>query len=51
MYFLKSATLFTAFLHFSPEVAMMFNERLQILLVKGHIWEDMDRKETYIDLS
>lgn len=49
MYFFKSATLFTAFLHFGPEVAVMFSENLQIPLVKGHIWEDMDRKETYID--
>ena len=49
MYFLKGATLFTAFLHFGLEVAVMFSETLQIPLVKGHIWEDMDRKETYID--
>lgn len=49
MYFFKSAALFTAFLHFGPEVAVMFSENLQILLVKGHIGEDMDRKETYID--
>ena len=51
MYFFKSATLFTAFLHFSPKVAVIFSEILQILLVKGHIGEDMDRKETYIDYS
>lgn len=32
-YFLKSATISTDFLHLGPEAAMMFNERLQLLLV------------------
>lgn len=37
LYFLESATILTDFPHLGPDVAMIFNERSQMLLVTEYV--------------